>query len=66
MQEMDVLSINGGGELRIGIEFRFPGPPVVALLPVLDQALDRVQGNTVVRTHTRELIAPANTGEALF
>src|SRR5438132_14289859 len=48
MQEVDVLPIDGGGELRIGIKFLFPHPPVISLLPVLDQPLDGVQGYPVV------------------
>jgi len=64
IQEVYVLPFDGGGELRIRVEFCFPDPPVISLLPILDQPLDGVQGHTVIRAHARKLIGPANMGES--
>jgi len=63
MQEIKILPIDGSGELRIGIEPGLPESPVVALLPIFDQALERSQGDAIAGTYSGELIAPANTSE---
>jgi hypothetical protein len=66
MQEVDSRSIDDGGELRIGIELRFPDPPVIALLPVGDQPLEGGKVHAVVGTDTRQLIGPTHMGKPRF
>ena len=39
MQEVDGLAVDLGGELRVGVEVRFRGAPVVVLVPVIGELL---------------------------
>jgi hypothetical protein len=78
VQEVDVLPVDGGGELRVGVQPRFPCPPVVAGLPVLDQVLHVVERDPVLparrdgtRLHPspallgRQLVGPAGAGQTI-
>src|ERR687893_1809252 len=78
VQEVDVLTVDLGSELRVGVQPRFPCSPVVAGLPVLDQVLDVVERDAVLparrdgtRLHPspallgRQLVRPAGTGQTI-
>src|SRR5918993_562601 len=78
VQEVDGLPVDGGGELRVGLQLPFPGPPVVAGLPVLDQVLHVVERDAVLparrdgtRLHPspallgRKLVGPAGAGQTI-
>ena len=78
VQEVDVLPVDLGGELRVGVQPRFPFAPAVAGLPVLDQVLDVVERDPVLparrdgtRLHRspallgRKLVGPAGAGQTI-
>src|SRR5215218_3990714 len=68
VQEVDVLAVDGSGELRVGVQLRFPFAPVVAGLPVLNQVLDVVERYAVLptrRDRTRLDRVPARLGRKL-
>src|SRR5262245_13504143 len=80
MQEMHALAVDRRGELREGVEPRFPRPPVVVGAPILDKALDVARGHAVLparrtlnmrrrrvgpdATVGRELVGEDRTGES--
>jgi hypothetical protein len=61
VQEVDGLPVDGGGELRVGVELGFPGAPVVAGAPVLDEVFDALQGYATVAA-VAAVVMPAGAG----
>src|SRR6185437_13333336 len=49
-QEVDVLAVDLSGELRVRVQLRLPGPPVVPSAPPLDQLLDVAHRDAVLPT----------------
>ena len=66
VQEVDVLPVDLGGELRVGVELGLPGAPVVTVSPVLDEFLHPLQAHAVVRPGAGDLVGPAGALEPLL
>src|SRR5215208_6292042 len=66
VQEVDVLPVDGGGELRILVKLRLPLAPVVFLLPVLGQLLEVTQRHAAAPSDAGQLTRPAGVGQALL
>jgi hypothetical protein len=60
---VDVLAVDLGGELGVPVELGLPRSPVVAGLPVVDQALDIIERDAVVGAHAGQLVGPAHPGQ---
>jgi len=63
VQEVDVLAVDLGGELWVGVELRLGGVPVVAGAPVLGQLLQVAQRYTAGPSHAGQLAGPVGTGQ---
>jgi hypothetical protein len=65
VQEVDVLSVNGGGELRDLVEPGLVCAPVVPAAPALGQPLHHAQRHPVVSARPAHLIRPPGGGQSL-
>jgi hypothetical protein len=65
VQEVDVLAVDGGGELRDLVEPGLVRTPVVAGAPVLGQPLHRAQRHAVAGARPGHLVRPPGGGQAL-
>ena len=65
VQEVDALAVDGGRELREGVEPRFLGAPVEAVLPVGDEFGEVGLADAVVPAGAGEFAGPAGFGEAV-
>ncbi len=65
MDEVDLLAVDVGEEVRPPVEPIFLGAPVERRLPVLAQALQIREVGAVVPTGSRDLIGPAGAGQAV-
>jgi hypothetical protein len=46
VQKVDVLSVDGGGELGVSVQASFGGPPVIPGAPIFGQITQPVNGNS--------------------
>jgi hypothetical protein len=62
---MHVRAVDGRRELRVGVELRLPGPPVVAVPPVLGQLADADDRHAIAHVATGRFGRPAHACEAI-
>src|SRR4029077_16068937 len=65
VEEMNVLAVDGGRELRVGVETGFLGPPVVGCAPVVSQVFHFGEWDAVIPAGVGELVWPAGATESL-
>src|SRR6185369_6935753 len=63
VQEMDVLTVDLGGELRVLVERRLLGAPVESRAPVLGKLLEMIHRYAPGPSNTGQLGGPAGLGE---
>ena len=63
VQEVDVLAVDLGGELRVLVELRLGGAPVVLRVPVPGELLQVAQRYAAAPSHAGQLAGPAGAGE---
>ncbi len=66
MQEVNLLTVYFGGELRELVQRSLVFAPVVAVQPVRDEALDVAKRYTVIPFDTKEFIGPAGALESFM
>ena len=65
VEEVDVLPVDRGRELRVLVEPRLPGAPVVAAAPVVGELLDVGARHAVAPPGAGQLVGPARARETL-
>jgi hypothetical protein len=65
VQEVDVLAVDGGDELRELVELRLLFAPVVAVLPVLGKLFQVPERHAPAPTDAGQLSRPAGASQAL-
>ena len=65
VQEVDLLPVDRGHELRVRVDARLLRAPVVPGAPVVDELADVVARNAVAPVHARQLVRPADAAEAV-
>jgi hypothetical protein len=63
--EVDVRTVDRGGELRPLVQLGLRGPPVVHVPPVVRELLEVVARDAVCPAHTRQFVGPAGAVETL-
>ncbi len=66
MQEVNVLPVDRGRELREVVELRLILAPLVGGPPVLGQPFQVADGNAVGPANVRQLVGPAGTGQPVI
>src|SRR5439155_2693252 len=63
VQEVDALAVDLGGELRVGVELRLGGAPVISSAPVTGELLQVAQRDAALPPRAGQAARPAGTGE---
>jgi hypothetical protein len=66
VQEMEVLTIDGGVELRQRVQLRLVRTPVVTCVPVLGQSLQVADWHTALPSYPRQFVRPAGVVQPLI
>ena len=63
VQEVDALAVDLGDELRVGVELRLGGAPVILRAPVPGELFQVTKRHAAVPPHAGQFAGPAGVGE---